>query len=79
MADKVKKKDHPAKERTEPVVLPDVATQAHPIVIVPEIALDNDTDDEANAPVDTPEEAPVGDYVRQIQLEFDEQQEEGKV
>ena len=74
MADQAKKKGRP-----EPVVLPDVATQPHPIITVPEMPVDNDPDDEPISPVDASEHAPVGDYVRQIQLEFEEQEEEGKV
>jgi hypothetical protein len=67
----------PFSARTEPVVLPDVATEAHPIVTVPsEPAI------EELAPVpavDASEDAPVGDYVRQIQMEFEEQEDEGKI
>jgi hypothetical protein len=79
MPHKAKKKDRRDKDRTEPVVLPDVAAEPHPIVTVPEMPVDNDPDGEPTPAVDAPEDAPVGDYVRQIQLEFEEQQEEGKV
>jgi hypothetical protein len=79
MARKTKKAGRANKQRTEPVVLPDVATEPHPIVTVPETAVISDLDGEPTPAVDTPEDAPVGDYVRQIQLEFEEQQEEGKV
>jgi hypothetical protein len=79
MADQAKRKREKKKRPSEPVVLPDVATQAHPIVTVPEVPVDNDPDDEPISPVDASEDAPVGDYVRQIQLEFEEQQDEGKV
>jgi hypothetical protein len=79
MADQARKKRQATKGPPEPVVLPDVATQPHPIVIVPEMPVENDPDDEVISSVDASEDAPVGDYVRQIQLEFEEQEEEGKV
>jgi hypothetical protein len=79
MARKTKKTGRANKLRTEPVVLPDVATEPHPIVIVPETAIDSDPDAEPTPAADAPEDAPVGDYVRQIQLEFEDQQEDGKV
>jgi hypothetical protein len=60
----------------EPVVLPDVATEAHPIVTVP---AEPTPGEPTLAPVDASEDAPVGDYVRQIQMEFEEQEDEGKI
>jgi hypothetical protein len=66
----------PTDDRTEPVVLPDVATEAHPIVLVP---AEPAVEENAPVPVDASEDAPVGDYVRQIQMEFEEQEDEGKI
>ncbi len=83
MADNTLKPTQPQKSRTrtvDPVVLPDVATQAHPIIDIPaDLPLANDLEAAEDISQETPEDAPVGDYVRQIQLEFDEQNEEGKV
>jgi hypothetical protein len=83
MTDKTMKPNPTVKSRTrlrEPMVLPDVATQAHPTVEIPlDLSVENDLEQAEDLPKDTPEDAPVGDYVRQIQLEFDEQQEEGRI
>ncbi len=65
-------------KKVEPIVLPDVATEAHPIVTLPDEPATLDPD-EVLPVADASEDAPVGDYVRQIQLEFEEQQEEGKL
>ena len=83
MANNTTKPDQAAtgrQQRVDAVVLPDVATPSHPIIdILPDVPVDNDLESAVDLPTETAEDAPVGDYVRQIQLEFDEQQEEGKV
>ncbi len=66
----------PVTDRTEAEILPDVATEAHPIVTVPAEPI---SEEPTPAPVDAPEDAPVGDYLRQIQMEFEEQEDEGKI
>jgi hypothetical protein len=82
MTQKAKKNSGLVKDRSqpfEPIVLPDVATQAHPIVTIPDLPVTSAVEDQPPHLMDMPEDAPVGDYVRDIQLEFEEQQEEGKI
>jgi hypothetical protein len=79
---KSKKNSGPVKDRSqpfEPIVLPDVATQPHPVVTNPDGPVINTVEDQPPHFIDMPEDAPVGDYVRDIQLEFEEQQEQGKI
>jgi hypothetical protein len=78
MAENARNKSRSNPDHKDPLILPDVATEPHPVVIVPEEPLP----DLADAPpilVGADENAPVGDYVRQIQFEYEAQQEEGKL
>jgi hypothetical protein len=82
MTQKANKKSGLVKDRSqpfEPIVLPDVATQAHPIVTIPNVPVPSAVQDQPAHFIDMPEDAPVGDYVRDIQLEFEKQQEQGKI
>jgi hypothetical protein len=82
MTQKAKQKSGLVQDRSQPfdpIVLPDVATQAHPIVTIPDLPVTSTVEDEPPHLMDMPGDAPVGDYLRDIQLEFEEQQEEGKI
>jgi hypothetical protein len=59
-----------------PLVPPDAAAQPHPSADAADLPAINDPDGEPNPPKGT---SPLGDYVREIQLEYEEQQEEGKL
>ena len=66
----------PAVQPIDSVVIPDVATQPHPLGEAIELPPLNTPADDGSPAGHT---SPVADYVREIQQEFEEQEAQGKI